>query len=377
MLPAPFSHRLSLADVLPSLFSSLRGEQNALALPAVDTALVLVVDGLGAHMLKARAGHARTLAAARSTHLASGFPTTTASALTTLTTGVHPGVHGMVGYTALHPESGQVINQLNGWGDTLDPASWQRARTQFEIAGDAGIHSVAVGAARYEDSGFTKAVLRGSDYRVAADVADRLEVARASLAAAGRGVAYVYVPELDQIAHRHGWESDRWIDALEAVDSAVRAFTGRMARGEGLLVTADHGMVDVPHHRHVFFDAIDGLLDGIVAVAGEPRCLQLHFDPDLTDAEREGIVQRWERSESARAWVVGRDQAIDAGWFGRTVDDDVRPRIGDLLVAARKGIAYYDSGSASESGRSMVGQHGSLTADETNVPLIRFGRFAA
>ncbi len=376
MLPAPFSHRFSLADVLPAMLGAVRGETNGLGLPPVDNAILLVIDGLGSHMLASRAGHARTLASAPSFKLQSGFPTTTAAALTTLTTGAHPGTHGMVGYSVRHPGTGAVLNQLNGWGGALDPVSWQRCRTQFEIARDHGVTSIAVGAARYEDSGFTRAILRGADYAVAAELSERLHVARAQLDAAGGGLAYVYVPELDQVAHRYGWESERWLAALEELDAAVRSFVASPRGREGILVTADHGMVDVPSSGHVMFDEIDGLLDGVVAVAGEPRCLQLHLEPGLSPAERAEIVRRWEASESQRSWVVTREDAIGAGWFGAVVDDEVAPRLGDVFVAARKRIAYYDGRTASQSALAMVGQHGSLGPEETTVPLIRFGAFA-
>src|SRR3954466_11827311 len=123
MLPALRSDRPSLADVFPSCLAAIRGEQNALRLPAVRTAIVLLVDGLGSAALAARAGHARTLLAA-STTMQSGFPTTTASARPPLTTGTRPGQHGLVGYSVLDAANDRVINQLSGW-DGIDPATWQ------------------------------------------------------------------------------------------------------------------------------------------------------------------------------------------------------------------------------------------------------------
>jgi predicted AlkP superfamily pyrophosphatase or phosphodiesterase len=376
MLPAPFSQRLSLADVMPSLLASVLGEPNSLGLPRVRKAIVVLVDGLGAHMVKARVGHARTLASATSTVLASGFPTTTAAALTTLTTGSTPGTHGMVGYTARDPSTGRVVNLLSGWDAIADAATWQRSETVFERAASAGIPSFAVGAARYETSGFTSAVLRGAEYLIASDIRERLESARRHLSAAGEGIAYVYVPELDQLAHRHGWSSDSWITALEELDAAMRAFAETSPPGEGVLLTADHGMVDVASHNHVHYDELDGLLDGVAVVAGEPRCLQVHFDDALTNPERAALTERWRSSESSRSWVVTREEAVAAGWFGSSVDPAVLRRIGDLVVAARKTVAYYDSRTASASGLAMVGQHGSLTPEESRVPLLRFGAYA-
>jgi predicted AlkP superfamily pyrophosphatase or phosphodiesterase len=162
MIPATKSHRFSLADVVPSSLAALSGAVNALRLPAVDRVVVLVVDGLGASSLAARAGHARTLAplVSATTTIGSRFPTTTASALATLTTGEAPGIHGLVGYTVLDAAHDRVVNQLSGWDDRLDPETWQRVPTLFERARDEGIPSFAIGMERYRSTGFTRAVLR-------------------------------------------------------------------------------------------------------------------------------------------------------------------------------------------------------------------------
>ncbi len=73
--------------------------------------------------------------------------------------------------------------------------------------------------------------------------------------------------------------------------------------------------------------------------------------------------------------MVSRDEAIAANLFG-AVDDAVRERIGDVVVAARAGIAYYDDRLADKAAQRMIGQHGSLTDEERTVPLLRLGAFA-
>ncbi|MDQ4138163.1 MAG: alkaline phosphatase family protein, partial [Actinomycetota bacterium] len=60
MLPAAFRARASLADVLPGCLAAISGDESALRLPPVRAAVVVLVDGLGAAALRARAGHART-----------------------------------------------------------------------------------------------------------------------------------------------------------------------------------------------------------------------------------------------------------------------------------------------------------------------------
>ncbi|MES2169628.1 MAG: nucleotide pyrophosphatase/phosphodiesterase family protein [Actinomycetota bacterium] len=371
MLPATKSHRFSLAVVVPSSLDAMAGRSNLLSLPPADKVVVLVVDGLGASSLAARAGHARTLAPllTPASTIGSRFPTTTASALASLTTGVAPGIHGLVGYTVLDAAHDRVVNQLTGWDDRLDPATWQRARTLFETA---GVPSFAIGMERYRLTGFTEAVLRGAEFRSGATIADRLAEARSVLDGNDRALIYLYVPELDQAGHANGWQSPQWTAALEQLDGAVRDFEAGLGRREGMLVTADHGMLDVPASSQLFFDSDPSLIDGIRHVAGEPRALQLHFEPDASAEHRERVLERWRAAEGGRSWIVSREEAIESGWFGPVVDPEVAPRIGDLIVAARKQVAYYDSRAGVP---QMIGQHGSWTAEETSIPLLRFGAF--
>jgi len=376
MLPVPADAAPRLTGVMGSSLASLTGGENAFGLPATSGVVVVLVDGLGATNLQARAGHARFLSSrmAKRDVIRTVLPSTTAAALASLTTGRLPGEHGLVGYRALDAANDRLVNQLSGWDAAMVPETWQRSETVFERATAGGVESFAVGAARYLDSGFTRAVLRGAEYRVAASLGDRFAAALDLLQGGDRRLVYLYVPELDQASHAYGWESDRWLGLLEQLDSEVASFEQRMPRTAGLLVTADHGVVDVPAHRHVFVDADPRLVDGVRHLGGEPRFLSVYLEPDLDAGEREAALDRWRAAEGHRAWVLSRDEAIEAGLYG-PVADEVRPRIGDILVAARAGIAYYDSREPNRRAEAMIGQHGSLTDEETRVPLIRGGAF--
>ncbi len=336
----------------------MRGEQNPLRLPRVAGAVVLLVDGLGSAQLGQRAGHARALAAAPGGSLDAGFPSTTAVALASLTTGALAGAHGIVGYDALVPGAG-VRNQLRDWGGAMDPARWQRLPTVFEST-----PSVAIGEPRHAFGGFTNAVLRGAEFRGGRSMADRF--ALAEQAARERALVYLYVPELDRAGHDRGWQSAEWIDALEELDGLTAQLAASLRRDVGLIVTADHGMVDVEASAHRIVPP--ALLERVVHVAGEPRCLQLHVEGDA-DAAADG----WRAWLGDGAWVATRQQVIDSGWLG-DVHPDVMPRLGDVFVAVRGRTAIYVD--ADDPGRGMVGQHGSLTPDELRVPLRRFGGFA-
>ncbi len=371
-LPADPPSARSLTGVVPQVLDSLSGSPGWF--PAARSAIVVVVDGLGRGNLSARAGHARFLVSqmAKKDAARSVFPSTTATALTSLLTGVDAGLHGIVGYRARVPGTLSAPNQLKGWEtDGLDPLTWQRARPLLELESAAGRSCFVVSKSIYAASGFTRAIQRGATFFGAATVEERLEIA-AQLAADHEGsLTYVYLPELDTIGHARGWESDEWVAGLERVDAALRRLDERLRPGTGVVVTADHGMVDVPPHGHVLLRDGDALVDDVDLVAGEPRLLQLYAAQGATD----DVAARWRAAEGSRAWVMTRDEAVSAGLFGRTVDAEVLPRIGDVLIAARGSVAYYDDRLTDKKAQRMVGQHGSLTDLERIVPLIGLGGF--
>jgi hypothetical protein len=373
MLPVrPFS-AVRLADVLTSSLASLQARANPLALPAASRSVVVLADGLGVSSLRARAGHARFLTG----HLAKAdvvdgvFPATTAAGIASLTTGVAPGEHGLVGYRVLDSANDRMVNQLTGWDDQMDPLTWQNQPTVFERAATAGIPSFAVGPKRFAGSGFSQAVLRGARYVAAETIASRFEAVRELFDTEPRALAYLYVPELDISAHAHGWESGRWLAHLENLDAEAARFAAGLRQDEGMILTADHGVVDVPAEKQVLFDTVPRLVAGVRHIGGDPRCLQLYTDQGI---DADDLAEAWRAVEGERAWIFTRDQAVRAGLFG-SVRPEALPRIGDVIVAARKLIAYYDSREPNQSARSMVGQHGSLTDEELRVPLIRLGTY--
>jgi len=371
MLPARADTKPSLADVFPSCLAALSAESNSLGLSAVRSAVVVLVDGLGQRALTQWIGHTRTLRSATSTAIESGFPSTTASALASLTTGTLPGQHGMVGYAVLDESTDTVVNQLSG----LPSGDWQLQPTVFERAVAAGLRARVIAAERYRATTFTDGVLRGADFLPGASIQDRMDAAAAALTDSGPAqLIYVYVPELDQAAHAHGWESSQWTAALEKLDAALGTLQRALGVDDGVIITGDHGMVDVTAFNHVLYDTVPELMDGVAHVGGEPRCLQLYFAPDATEATRAATVAAWRASEEKRSWIATKQEVIDAGWLGEVLPS-VLPRLGDLFVAARKSVAYYAS-DASSGSRGMIGQHGSLTQDELRVPLIRLGAFA-
>ncbi len=378
MLPAVATGLPSLADVMPSGLQSLLGRENLLGFPALKKLVVFVVDGLGADTLAERPGHARTLASAlgRSNLAMAGFPSTTVSGLSTITTGTLAGTHGMIGYSSYDVANDRVVRPLSGWDHHMDPVEWQLAPTIFERAAEFGIAAHAIGIERFRNTGFTAAVLRGAVFSGADKVGDRARLARGILDSEGSAIVYLYASEFDHALHEKGRLSAEAMRALEEIDAAAAELKASLGPGEGMIVTADHGAVDVARSGQVLFDSSPELLSGIRHAAGDPRALALYFEPDASDAIRRATTEAWLKSESARSDVLTADSAIATGWFGPAIDKRVRPRIPDLYVLARKRVAYYDSRTANSQSLAMIGQHGSVTLEELRVPLLKFGALA-
>lgn len=366
MLPSESAAARSIVGVAHDLFAAVRGEGET----RIRSGVLVVVDGLGAIGLRAHAGHARFLTGhmAKRDVAMSVFPSTTAAALTSILTGAWPGEHGLVGYRVLDRARDRLVNQLSEWEAAgIDPRVWQASRTIFERAADAGHPSFALGVAAYAHSGFTHATLRGAEFVAVASAAERVEAAYALAAQHEGAIVYCYLADVDKAGHKHGVGSSEWVAALEDVDAAL---SRAIPDGVGVVVTADHGMLDVPPHRQSVFDETVPGMASVRHFGGEPRMVHLYLDDD---ADRERAAALWRADTDGIADVATRAEAIHAGMFGPHVTDAAASRIGDLVIAARGNRAIYDGTAADQRGRGMIGQHGSLTPEERHVPLIRLG----
>jgi Type I phosphodiesterase / nucleotide pyrophosphatase len=179
-----------------------------------------------------------------------------------------------------------------------------------------------------------------------------------------RGFCYGYHSDLDLLGHLHGPGSPPWRMQLKQIDRLVESVVEVLPSGGLLAVVADHGMVAVESADIVDADATPALGEGVQAIGGEPRARHVYTE----DGAQCDVLAAWRATLGERAWVVSRDEAIGAGWFGQRVSDSVRPRIGDVVAAAR-GSAAIVRRIVEPLESSLIGHHGSLTFAEQAVPL--------
>jgi hypothetical protein len=363
LLP-PRYDETGLAGVLPAVAASLGVSRYAasahLELPEARRAVVVLVDGLGYELIRRRGGHApflRSLLPA-AYRITAGFPATTATSMGTFGTGLPPGSHGLLGYEVLVPGEDRLVNELS-WEDGPDPLTWQPQETVFEGVEAAGISVTMVGPGFFDGSGLTRAALRGARFRAADTLADRVDASLAAVRSSARGLVYL------KVGHVHGCQSWEWGDELEAIDAELGRLVRSVPSDTAVYVTADHGMVDAPHALRIDLAHDAELAGGIRHVGGEPRALQLYCE----EGAAQDVAQTWADRVGERAWIRTRDEATREGWFG-PVSEVNRPRIGDLVVAMRDNFAIVDSRRARPQLLALLGLHGSLTPEESAVPLF-------
>lgn len=374
----------SLADLMPSIagclgvpgYADLLGLGSALA--EVRRVIVLLIDGLGEHNRAEHEDIAPALSALASpiAPIQAARPSTTPVNIASLCTGVAPGEHGIVGFTVAVPGTDRLLTHID-WGEDPDPRQWQPVPTVFERARRSGVAVHAVGPGEFIGSGLTEASHRGCTYRAAVSPGDLAAHALRAAAQGERSLVYAYHGALDLTGHVRGASSLAWRFQLAQADRIVASIMSELAGDSALVVTADHGMLDVEDADKIDLDAVDGepgaemaraLSSGVRLVAGEPRARYVHAAPGAAA----DVLAAWAAVLGERAWVLSRDQAIAEGHYGPSVPLAHAERIGEVVAWARGGAAF--TASRREPGaHRLVGYHGSLTAAELTVP-VRVGR---
>jgi hypothetical protein len=365
----------TIADVLPAAAAVLgvpagRDELGLLErVGPTPRVLVVLVDGLGARLLPLLASRAPFLAdvlagaAGDLAELQCTFPSTTPTSLVSLGTGAQPGEHGVVGFTVNVPGTDRVLTHIV-WRDDPPPRTWQPLPTWFERIAAAGARATVVLPRMFAGSGLTDSAYRGARF---CGVRSRDDYAQRLLAElrAGPGLVYGYTAVLDTAAHVHGVGTPEWLDAATQVDELLRRLVENLPADAVLLVTADHGGLNVGPGDRVDLAADPRLTAGVRVVAGEPRVRYLHTRPGAaTD-----VLGNWQGVLGDAATVLARDDAVARGLFG-SVRPEHRERIGDVVVICGAPIAVLATGYEPPEVGRLVGFHGALTDAETAIPLI-------
>lgn len=374
MPPTPSNH--SLADVMPSIAAALGAHgPNPLGMDPTRDAVLMLVDGLGAELIREHAEHAPTLASMTTRMISAGFPSTTATSLTSLAVGAPCSQHGIVGYSfQISDSAGPTSFNPLRWTlessggptaiDRFPPREVQTMPSLLEILAAEGVEITYVMRADFRDSGLTRAAFRADGTYLPANTLE--EIGRAVTATVSRPsrvsrFVYAYFGDLDMIGHLHGPGSPAWLHCLREVDAFIADLATDLPPDCRLVVTADHGMVTA--ETSVDIDTTPALLSDVITVAGEARVRHAY----AREGAAQNVLAAWTSELSGRARVLSREQALDERLFGPGRDH--ADRLGDVIAIATGGVVLTRSQNE-ELESSLLGHHGANTAAEQHVPLI-------
>lgn len=323
-----------------------------------DRVVLLVLDGLGWEQLQAHRDLMPTVASMAGGSITTVCPSTTAAALTSISTGTAPGEHGVIGYRIA--DSGTVLNALRWRHDEGGDARRRVPADEFQpIRPFLGAAVPVITKSEFESTGFTEAHLRGGRWRpwsVPSSIVSRVRESTHD----GAAFTYAYYDGIDKVAHFEGL-AGAYRDELRFVDRLVAEIVEAAAPGTAVLVTADHGQLHVGDNNVVLDNSV---LACTASQSGEARFRWLHARPGRAG----DLLATCQDLYADVAWVVSIEQVLDEAWFGRTIGSQVRRRFGDVALVAREPVAFDEP--ADTGNVDLVGRHGGLTTAEMLVPLV-------
>ncbi len=349
--------------------------------PRADRVLLVILDGLGYNRLNEIADSEPEVRALASSGVCipvtTVFPSTTVSALTTYSTGLTPGEHGMLGYRLYLREISATVNmiQLSVVGgrveaplpDSLPATSLLRCRTVYERLGERGVETHALLPRAIADSGLSRVLYRGATHiHPAIGLSDMLALARQILNSSRTPVVVtLYWPGLDAIAHPRGPRSDAYVAEAASIAAALRREIVGRVEPTLLLVSSDHGFATMHSSDYIPTSRVAELRDALLFFpVGEPRASYLFLRPE----RRDEVLAATPKVCADGITLIGSREALALGLFGAPDAHPETPsRIGDVIAVSTgaPGLLhpYPDA-------PLLQGMHGGLTADEMIVPLI-------
>lgn len=321
----------------------------------VAPVVVVLIDGLGWQMYQRFAALLPALGEFEGGPITTVVPSTTATALPSLTTGRTPGEHGMFGDRMR--VGGRMLSVLQ-WtvpdGEPPAPATVQRH------APFGGRVVPVISLAKFAGTGFSQAHLRGASF-LGYETTDELVARVGESLGAGARLVFAYLPHVDRSAHERGMEHGEFEQAVTTAGHAVRRIRHSVPASGAVIVTADHGHVAVDPGARIDMTPLQPLVS---AMSGSSRLRYLHARPgaapELLVAARQLVGDH--------AWIHDRGSLVASGWLGPSTAALTTGRLGDVILAARGEATLIDR--SEERLNRLLTMHGSVTAAEMLVPLL-------
>ena len=339
--------------------------------------LVLVLaDGFGMNFVEALDADA-FIPNHLATEMRTVFPSTTPIALTTLATGMWPSGHAVIGWFLMLREI-NAVSTIISYIRTADKKplselgvsarSTYPAPSRISRASKKALHIMPeqiVGSAysTYWTGGVSQTGYEAESPQQAVQLAiNSIRAARAPTC------VYLYMPQVDEAAHKQGASHENTMKAARQMDSLLEALAAALPDSARLVMTADHGHLDAPSCKSYVLDSSDEIVKLCKGMpTGDFRAVYAHVADEHLDAFRRLIHRRFDDD----FLVLTAREVEQVGLFGASaLSDSTRRRMGNALILSTGGAALDYRAALGEDAHPMVSHHGGLTPSEMRIPLV-------
>ena len=341
-----------------------------------DQILYVLIDGLGLNQRKHfLPGGFFDRSCVRD--IRSVFPSTTAAALTSLYSGAWPGIHGVTGWFTYLPEFQQTVIPLVG----VERFS-KRSMRHYGISFDdithvpsmlSQINRVGRGYTfrKYRSGAFANWSRGGTEiegYRSLENGIKRLLRHYESPKRLEPAFINFYYSEIDNLSHQYGWDSPEVIREIKRVDRQLKRARAVLPDSVRIVVSADHGHVNVPDEEHKLLIRGDELIDYLLCPhSGEARAPLFHVIPGSESDFYRAFMDRFGDSFQ----LITPDVAESLRLYGPDpLSSRTRSHLGTFIGIARDASAIEYVDEVEGGGVGHIGMHGGMSRDEVAVPLF-------
>ncbi|BAZ41336.1 hypothetical protein NIES4101_73020 [Calothrix sp. NIES-4101] len=317
------------------------------------------------------------------------FPTTTVTALTSAATAYAPAQHGLIGTHVYFQEIGGAVN-LIGFRPSVSPTSTPYLDTQLNPDNlipvpniylrmeKAGVNVEIINYYQFKNSSisrFTSAESSaGKDnfvgYLTPADALSQLRSRCESLVSHNPSFTYLYIPNIDTLAHRYQPLSPNYRAEVAAIDFSLHRelFAPLAGRSDTvLLLVADHGQIPVYPENIIWLEKHPTLTENLLIQTGGSRYQYLH----IRKGKEVKVADYIGENLADKMLFLWKEQAIALGLLGLTgenLSDINDERIGDAIILPKDGYVCFDDATK----KHPVGIHGGLSRAEMLIPFLAY-----
>lgn len=292
--------------------------------------------------------------------LTSTFPSTTTNATNTLLCDMYPAEHGWFGWS-LHfdklKRNVDIFTLKDSWtGENIPEKNFtlERGEYYFDKSLSSEYKVNTVFPSYVKTSGRSKNYTAGSE----TEFFDKI---REITSGEGKQFVYSYYPDPDHTMHKCGVSSAEAKKVITSLQTHVKELCDEVD-DLLLIITADHGQVDVKGYAEFYKDKklldlleiypyLDSRSPAFIVKEGKNQAFEDYFNSKY----------------GADFELHKTDELISLGIFGKTeMSDKARKSLGDYIAIGTK---THKQGLLSKKSEKFKGNHSSLT-EEMLVPLI-------